>query len=113
MLCPEGKLCPPRRLQWPSQKALADSPALLILESPVTTLSGNDSLNVFMVAKKNVCENTEQKSFSDQRICYSWQLLLEKTCAIFLTCERYKNVQKNRMSGGKVFSNQLFQPSLL
>lgn len=34
-------------------------------------LSSNDSLNVFMVAKKkNVCENIEQKSSSDQRICY-------------------------------------------
>lgn len=52
-------------------KGSADSPALLILESPMVKLSGNDSLNVFMVAKKkkNVCENTEQKS-SDHRICY-------------------------------------------
>ena len=53
-------------------KALADSPALLNLESPMVKLSSNDSLNVFMGAKKkkkNVHENTEEKS-SDQRICY-------------------------------------------
>ena len=55
----------------PFPKALADSPALLNLESPMVKLSSNDSLNVFMGAKKkkNVHENTEEKS-SDQRICY-------------------------------------------
>lgn len=55
----------------PFPKALADSPALLNLESPVVKLSSNDSLNVFMGAKKKkVHENTEEKSSSDQRICY-------------------------------------------
>jgi len=43
----------------PFPKALADSPALLNLESPMVKLSSNDSLNVFMGAKeKKMCMRT-------------------------------------------------------
>ena len=45
-------LTPQRRLPVLFPKALADSPALLNLESPMVKLSSNDSLNVFMGAKK-------------------------------------------------------------
>lgn len=45
-------LTPQRRLPVPFPKALADSSALLNLQSLVVKLSSNDSLNVFMGAKK-------------------------------------------------------------
>ena len=58
-------LTPQRRLPVPFLKAPADSPAPLNLERPMVKLSSNDSLNVFMGAKKkkSACEHWGEEFF--------------------------------------------------
>lgn len=104
MLWPEGKLCPPRRLQRPSQKALADSPALLILESLVTTLSGNDSLNVFLVAKKLCVRTLSRRVFLTRGYVTHGNYFWKKHVPFFSLVKGIKMSRKTECQEERYFS---------